>query len=143
MPNLASVLKDETRRLARKEIKAELAATRKASAQQRRDIAELKRQLREQAKKIASLERARRSVREAGTRSTAPLARFSPAWLQAHREKLELSAADYATLVGVSGQTVYNWEKGTTRPQPEQLRAWSAIRRLGKREAWKRLDEMS
>ncbi len=142
MPNLAGVLKDEVRRLARKEIKAELTATKKASAQYRRDIAALKRQLRDQAKQITSLERANRKGGGADSEGTAAAARFSPKWLQAHRERLELSAADYAALMGVSAQTVYNWEKGKTRPQPQQLQAWSAVRGLGKREAWKRLDAM-
>ena len=76
-----------------------------------------------------------------GPESTAT-ARFSPKWLQAHRERLGLAAADYAALIGVSAQTVYNWESGKTRPQPQQLEAWSAIRRFGKREAWKQLEEM-
>ena len=142
MPNLAGVLKDEIRRLARKEIRAEFAATKKASAQYRRDIAALKRQLRDQTKKITALERANRKAGKGSPEGTAGAARFSPSWLQAHRERLELSAADYAALMGVSAQTVYNWEKGKTRPQPQQLEAWSAIRGLGKREAWKRLDEM-
>ena len=58
MPNLAHVLKDEIRRLARREIKAELGPARKVSAQYRRDIAALKRQLRDQGRQIAALERA-------------------------------------------------------------------------------------
>ncbi len=142
MPNFAGVLKEEVRRLARKELKAELAATKKASTQHRRDIAALKRQLRDQARQISSLERAGRRAGGAGSESSAATARFSPKWLHAHREKLELSAGDYAALMGVSAQTVYNWEKAKTRPQPQQLKAWSAVRRLGKREAWTRLDEM-
>ena len=139
MPNLAAVLKDEVRRLARKEIKSELAVTRKASAQYRRDIAALKRQVAEQSRQIHDLKRA---GKRAASNDDEVVARFSPTWLQAHREKLGLSAADYAALVGVSGQTVYNWEKGTTRPQAQQLKAWSAVRRLGKREALKRLEEI-
>ena len=142
MPNFANVLKDEIRRLARKEVKAELSATKKASAQYRSDIAALKRQLREQTKQITALERAIRTAGAGSTEDTAVTARFSPGWLEAHREKLGLSAGDYAALMGVSAQTVYNWEKGKTRPQPKQLEAWSAIRKLGKREAWKRLEEM-
>ena len=141
MPNLAAVLKDEIRRLARKEIRAELAVTRKASAQYRRDIAALKRQVADQARQLNDLKRAGKRAASAPT-ETEPVARFSPKWLQAHREKLGLSAADYAALVGVSGQTVYNWEKGTTRPQAEQLRSWSAVRKLGKREALRRLEDM-
>lgn len=142
MPNLAGVLKQEIRRLARKEIKAELVASQKASVQYRKDIAALKRQLRDQAKQIRSLERASRAPGKASTEGSAGVARFSPGWLRAHREKLALSAGDYAALMGVSAQTVYNWEQEKTRPQSQQLEAWSAIRRLGKREAWKRLDEM-
>ena len=42
MPNIATVLKDEISRIARKEIRAETAVVKKASAQYRKDIAELK-----------------------------------------------------------------------------------------------------
>ena len=45
MPNIATVLKQEISRLARKEAKALTAATKKAGSQYRRDIAELKRQV--------------------------------------------------------------------------------------------------
>lgn len=142
MPNLASVLKDEVRRLARKEIKTELAPTKKASAQHRRDIAALKRQVADQAKQINALKRAGRAQHGTGDASAATAARFSPGWLRSHREKLDLSAADYAALVGVSAQTVYNWESGKTRPMAQQLESWSKVRRLGKREAWRLLEEM-
>ena len=108
MPNLAGVLKDEIRRLARKEIKAEIAATRRATAQYRRDIAALKRWVLDQTKQITALERANRKAGKSRPEGTAGAVRFSPKWLQGHRERLELSAADYATLVGVSGQTIYN-----------------------------------
>ncbi len=141
MPNLAHVLKDEIRRLARREIKAELGPARKASAQYRRDIAALKRQLRDQARQIAALERADKKARKADP-ETSRVVRFSPKWLQAHRERLELSAADYGALVGVSSQTIYNWEQAKTRPQPQQLQAWSVVRKLGKRDSWRRFDEM-
>ena len=43
MANLAQALKQEILRLARKEVKVQLAATRKASTRHRREIAELKR----------------------------------------------------------------------------------------------------
>lgn len=143
MPNLAGVLKDEIRRLARKEIRAELATTKKASAQYRKDIAALKRQLREQAREITALERAAEKAGRPGTTGDGRAVRFSPRWLRSHRERLELSAADYAALLGVSAQTVYNWEQGKARPRTRQLEAWSAIRELSKREAWRRLERMA
>ena len=65
--------------------------------------------------------------------------RFSPEKLAAHRAKLELSAADYGELMGVSALTIYNWEKGKTRPRATQIDSWMGIRDMGKREAWKRL----
>ncbi len=51
-----------------------------------------------------------------------------------------LSAADYADLVGVSAQTVYSWEQGKSKPRDTQLAALVAVRDLGKRDAWKRLE---
>jgi hypothetical protein len=53
MPTLAVVLKDEIRRLACKEIKAHTASTSRAVARYQREIAALKRQSREQAKKTS------------------------------------------------------------------------------------------
>ena len=50
-----------------------------------------------------------------------------------------LSAADYATLVGVSAQTIYGWEQGKSKPRVQQLAALLAVRDLGMREAQKRL----
>ncbi len=66
--------------------------------------------------------------------------RFSRRGLKTHREKVGLSAADYAKLVGVSAQTIYNWERGTSKPRQEQFASLIAVRDLGKREAWKRLE---
>ena len=142
MPNIASVLKAEITRLVRKEIKAELAATKKAAATHRREIAELKRQLKDQGKKIAALERANRKGTPTAPDADATAVRFSPKWVRTHREKLALSQADYAALVGVSAMTIYNWEHGETRPAAKQLAAWGAVRALGKREAWRLLEEM-
>ena len=142
MTNLATALKEEIRRLARKEIRAETLQTKRSSAQHRRDIAALKRQVRDLTKEVAYLKRQdqKRAARPAAADANG--VRFSPSWVAGHRERLELSAADYATLVGVSSLTIYNWEKGKTRPGREQLAAWGAVRGLGKREAWKRLESL-
>ena len=142
MPNIASVLKAEISRLARKEIKAELAATKKTAATHRREIAELKRQLKDQTKRIAALERAMATAKPVEPATESANVRFSPKWVRTHREKLDLSQADYAALVGVSALTIYNWESGRTRPGAKQLAAWGAARALGKREAWRLLEEM-
>ncbi len=55
MPNIATVLKAEISRLARKEIKSNTTSTKGAVAQFRRDIAKLKRLVQAQQKEIAFL----------------------------------------------------------------------------------------
>ena len=57
MPNIATVLKEEISRLARKEIRNETAILKKGSAQHRRDIAALKRQVSTLQKKVSVLEK--------------------------------------------------------------------------------------
>ena len=141
MSKIASVLKQEITRLARKEISAETSTIRKAGAQYRRDIADLKRRVGSLEKQIAYLERQeRKRTKTAPPEETADGRRFSPRGLKTHRTKLGLSAAEYAVLVGSSAQTIYNWEQGRSRPQGKRLASLVAVRGLGKREAWKRLD---
>jgi DNA-binding transcriptional regulator YiaG len=42
--------------------------------------------------------------------------------------------------VGVSAQTIYNWEHGKSKPRDEQLGSLFAVRDMGKREALKQLE---
>lgn len=64
---------------------------------------------------------------------------FSPEKMLADRERLELSAADYAELIGCSALSVYGWEHGRTTPRPKQIESWLRVTELGKRAAWKQL----
>ena len=141
MSKVANVLRQEINRLARKEVNAGVQALKKSNAQYRRDIAELKRQVKALSGQVAFLQQQER--KRAATKAPdagAENRRFSSRGLKAHRGKLGLSAADYARLVGVSAQTVYNWERGRSRPAEQQLAALVAVRGLGKREALRRLD---
>ena len=100
MANLAAALKDEIRRLARKEIKAQTATTVRAVAQYRREIAKLKRQLVEQQRRTASLDphqfRPRAdSITSQGSQNGAHIA--------ISLGQYKLRAANYVKLVGVQG----------------------------------------
>lgn len=138
--NAYAVLKAEITRVARKEVRAEIESLKKAGTQHRSAIAQLRRQVVDLQKQ---LKRASREV--AGASRTAPAApadsddstprRFSATRLAAHRAKLGLSAAAYGTLAGVSGQTIYNWEQGKSRPPPAQLQRLVAVRALTQRAA--------
>lgn len=145
MPNIAAVLKEEIRRLARSEVKQQVGKTRKAAVQYRRDIAKLKRQLGEQEKLIRGLQREVQQPRDGSPAEENSFdgVRFSARSVKAQRQRLGLSAADYGRLAGVSTLTIYNWEHGKSRPRQAQLTALIALRGLGKREALKKLADLA
>ena len=144
MPNIASVLKEEITRVARKELRSETEKLKKASSQYRSDIAAMKR-------RVATLEQqVSRLDKIVGKKSIAPPAsdelgrvRFSAKGFSTLRKKLGLSAAQMGSLVGVSAQTVYNWETEKSSPRQSQMAAIVAVRRMGKREALARLGELA
>lgn len=140
MPNIAAVLKGEIARVARKEIRAEVEALRKASVTYRSEIAALKRrlgtlekELRKRPAPVSAAASARSSEQTSGR------LRFSAKGLSSQRARLGLSAEDCGLLLGASGQSVYNWEAGKTRPSAKHLPAIAGLRSLGKREAMKEL----
>ena len=146
MPNIAAVLKDEIRRLARHEIKQQVGKTQKAAVQYRRDIAKLKRLLSQQEKDIKNLRREMQQQPGGESQTTEePLesVRFSSRSVKAQRQRLGLSAVDYGRLGGVSGLTIYSWEHDKSRPRKAQFAALLAVRGIGKREAIKRLAELN
>ncbi len=141
MPNVAVVLREEIQRIARKEIRAALAPIKKHRAEDRSAIAELKRQLTELRREVSFLRKQeKRRLEDEPQASAAEGVRFSPKWVAADRKRLGISAQDYAALVGVSMLTIYNWEKGKSKPRAKQLAAWANVRGIGKREALKRLE---
>ena len=142
MPNIVAALKEEISRLARKEIRNETSSLKKASSQCRRDIAELKRQNSSLQRKVTILEKqaipkTSASTATADTRGV----RFTAKGLRSQRKRLGLSAADYGKLVGVTGQTIYSWENGLSRPRQQQVRALASVRALGKREAQAHIEQ--
>ena len=70
MADIAGVIRDEICRLARREIRRQMAVTVKASAQHRRDIAELKRQIHELRTALSFLERMKCRTRRTSGWST-------------------------------------------------------------------------
>lgn len=145
MSTFANQLKSEIARLAKKEVRAETQALKKASAAYRSEIAALKRRitgLESLIKKLgkgAGPAKAAEALEEEG----GPALRFRVAGFAALRKKLGISAAEMGKLLGVSAQSVYHWETGKTKPRASQLTAISAIRKMGKREVAAKLGEHS
>lgn len=143
MPNIASLLKAEIVRLARKEVRTETTGLKKASAQYRAEIAALKRRATALEKQLAKVSKsATKDVAERVPETNARV-RFSAKGLAKHRQRLGLSAADLGTLLGVTAQSIYNWEAGKTRPREEQVAAIATLRGMGKRQALALLTELA
>jgi DNA-binding transcriptional regulator YiaG len=66
--------------------------------------------------------------------------KFFAVAVRAERDRLGLSPADYAELVGVSGATIQTWEHEQSKPRTAQLLKWLALRGIDKREAQRRLE---
>lgn len=142
MPNIASVLKAEVTRLARKELRGETEALRKTVSTQRTELTALRR-------RVLDLEKAVKLVaRVAASNKATPRApagdedsqfRFRAAGMVSNRKRLGLSAADFGLLVGATGQSVYAWEAGKSKPRAQNLVAIAALRGVGKKEVAARL----
>ena len=151
MPNIASVLKAEITRLARKELREESEGLKRALLLQRKEIANLKARLlalenivRRLAKppKVPPPESRSPATKVDMGGDAAEGLRFRAKGMASNRERLGLSAADFALLVGATGQSVYAWEAGKSKPRTETLKAIASLRQIGKREVAARLAEL-
>jgi DNA-binding transcriptional regulator YiaG len=148
MPDLGKVLKDEIRRLARKEVRLATSALADENRALKRTVSDLK-------KRVALLERANSRISKHVTaaqaketqeeaKQAAPRARISSRTIITMREKLGLTQAEFGTLVGVSGQSVYQWERkgGRLRLRHATRTAVLEAKQMGRREARRRLEEV-
>ena len=134
MTTFAQQLKNEVARISRKEMKAEMLTLKKSSAQHRADIAALKR-------RVAALETlVKKLSKQANSSATKPTAesddvslRFRAGGFASLRKKLGLSANEMGQLLGVTGQSIYLWEAGKSKPRAGQLQAIAKVRKMGKR----------
>ncbi len=144
MPNIASVLKSEFSRVARRELRGEILSLRKSASGYRTDIAALKRrtqaleqQLRRLSRDVATAKSAPESEESSGPR------RFSAKGFASLRRRLGVSARELGLLIGASPQSIYNWEEGKTRPQSKHLSAVAELRGMGKRAVAARLSSVA
>ncbi len=139
MPDIASVLKTEIARIARKEIKQQTQPLKRAAGGYRHEIAALKRRIRDLENELRRLGDSKPAANRASEEGPEVNRRFSAKGLAALRQRLGLSGAQLAQLIGASALSVYKWENGKARPRTKYLEAIAAVRGLGKREAEARL----
>lgn len=142
MPSIATAFKDEISRLCRKEMRKHLEPLRKASAAYRKEIAALKRKLQESERRVGALaKRGGKSKAEAVDVLPEKQTRFVAKGLKSLRARLGLSAAELAGLLGVTGQSVYNWEQKKSTPRAAQLAQLAQLRSLGKKAVRAQLED--
>jgi DNA-binding transcriptional regulator YiaG len=139
MANIGNLLREEIARISRREARKHTATLQRSSAGYRRDIAALKRQL-------AALQR---EIKKAGTKQRAVAVqedaatshRFVASGFRSLRHRLGLSASQMGKLLGVSEQSIYNWETKVATPRRSHLPAIARLRGMGKREVSALLEE--
>ncbi len=148
MPNLGAILKDEIRRLARREIRAAITSLKGDNAALKKAVARLKRQTKVLERDSRLLMAAEKRLREKTTKSRAGSEelekfRISGKGVRSLRKKLGISQRELAILVGVSGQSVFLWEQkaGGLRLRDDSKVALLELRGIGAREARRRLAE--
>ena len=140
MTNIASLLKAEMSRLARKEVRAQTTSLKKSVAMYRAEIAALKRRAQALELELRRLGKAQAQAVPVEVRAQpSRKLRFTAKGLASQRRRLGLSALDIGLLVGASGQSIYNWEEGKAHPRAKHLPAIAALRTMGKKEASARL----
>jgi DNA-binding transcriptional regulator YiaG len=146
MPNIASVLKEEIQRLARKQVKAGLAPLKRDNVRLKKSVADLKRQVTDLARANSVLQRrglpAGASEPVEAASNGAPKLRPTSKSLESLRHRLGLTQVEFAQLLGVSGQAVVYWaaRRGRVHMRAKTLAALADVQKIGKREARRRLE---
>ena len=140
MPNIASILKSQISRVARKEVRGETQGLKKAVGAYRAEIAAPKQRTQALEQELRRLSHvAAKSAPVVANEVSSHALRFSAKGLASQRQRLALSADDCGLLVGASGQSIYNWEASKARPRAKHLPAIATLRTLGKKDAVARL----
>lgn len=152
MTTFADSLKREIARVARKELRAEIAALRKTSALHRTEVSALKKQVQALQSDVRKLSKSLAEKLQV-SRSSAPesvpafpegrpgrKAVFTAERLKAQRVRLGLTQDQMAKLLGVSSLSVWKWESGGATPRASRVPQLLQRLSLGKREAQAILD---
>ena len=137
MPNIARLLKEDIVRVARKEFRSEAESFKQSSLRYRGEIAAPKRHVATLERQVARLgkllAKGGSAAVESPSNEDAQL-RFRADGFRKHRARLGISAPAMAGLLGVSAQTIYNWESGRSRPSKAPIAKIAVVCKIGKRE---------
>ena len=146
MPNIAAVLKAEILRLAGKAVRSAVTPLKGEKVALKKTVRDLRRRVErlEQDNEILVAEQTRHRQLVVGAIAADDLRiRVTGKGMRSLRRRLGLTQEEFARLVGVSAQNVYQWERkqGAIRVRDTTKKSIFAIRDLGAREAKRRLED--
>lgn len=133
----------EVARVARKEVKDDLASMRKTAAAQRSEIAALRKDVRALVSQVRTLTKvAQRAEPKQPASQPSPAAQrggrpfvFRHETLLAKRQGFGMTQAEMGVLLAASSLSVYRWESGKATPRVAQLERIREVLRMGVRQA--------
>ncbi len=143
MGKLETVLKGETIRLARREIRPLVVPLQRQVRALTRQVRALEAETHRLARLVAKQEKARvvnisqLTVDEGELKGS----RLSPGLIKKLRQKVGITQQQLASLVGVSAAAVQSWEQGVAKPAGDNRGTLIALRRLGRGDVLKLLRE--
>ena len=147
MPNIGQALKTEIIRISRREIKSSVASVHKSNVVLRKSVVDLR-------NKIATLESENKRllkssiiIEEKNVKAPSEVSksvRITSSGIRKLRAKLGLSQEAFGKLLGGSTQGIYTMEHkaGRLKLRKKTLLNFLSVRKMGKREALKRLEEL-
>ena len=143
MTDLATTLKAEVTRLARKEVRAQLEPLKQSLVAYRSQVSSLRAEVASLQKQLKS---ANKTQRNAGAGKMASEAkgrqRFTAKGLLTMRTKLGLSREKFGLLIEASGQAIKNWEEGAATPREKYQHKIFALRGVGKKAVTEQLTQL-
>ena len=145
MGKVEGIIKSEIERLAKRE-------TRKISVPLGRDVWALKSAVSQLRKAVLTLQRItagqqkeleKRKVLLEAAPEEVKVSRFSPRLIRSLRGHLGITQRELAILTGVTVGAVHHWESGQFKPSMKKKAVMVALRKLGRREVRKLLEEKS
>jgi len=145
MTDIASLLKSEITRLARKELRAQLEPYKKSAAQLKTQVAALREEVSVLKSELKALNKGSRpAITPAANEASKPSRmRFTAKGFATMRTNFGLSRAEMGMLIGASDQSVRKWEDGTAVPRAKFQQAIFVLRGVGRRAIAERLKASS
>jgi len=143
MGKLEGMIKSEIVRLAKREI-------RKIARPLSRDVRSMRSTVSQLRKTVLALQRLTARQESELRKGKVPLeaapeevkkSRFSPRLIHTLRKRLGITQKEMATLTGVTVGAIYQWEQGIFEPRGQKKGMLVALRKLGRREVRKLLEE--